>query len=126
MSSVSNRTVTGSDGLVSDVVVLGDKDGNPGGNAAPSGPTNSTTKSVASSTASTNLLAANTSRKRYSVFNESTAIMYLLENGGAASATNYSTQVAAQGYYVTTEWRGTVNAAWATANGNARVTEYTP
>jgi hypothetical protein len=80
--------------------------------------------SVATATAG-NLLAANVNRKRYSLFNDSTAVAYVLEGSGIASATNYSYQIQAGGYFNTTEWGGAVSAAWASANGAARVTEYT-
>ena len=71
-----------------------------------------------------NVLAANPARRRYSVANDSAAVMYLLEGAGVASATSYSVKVQPAGYYSTTEWHGAVSGAWATADGNARVTEY--
>lgn len=85
----------------------------------------STATSITSAASTTVILAANTARKRYSIFNDSTAVMYVLENSGTVSATNYSYQIAAGGYFNTTEWQGAVNAIWASVNGAARVTEYT-
>lgn len=85
-----------------------------------------TPSSVASSASSVTILASNASRKRWSVFNESTAILYLDTTGGTASATSYTTQVAAGGYFegplpVNT---GLITGIWASANGNARVVEF--
>ena len=123
--SVGNRRFIGSDGMVTDGVVMCDSDGNAVGSGA--GAQNSSTKSVASTTtgAAGNILAANTGRRRYAVFNASTAVLYLLEGPGTASSTNYTTQVAPSTSYATSDWRGPVSGAWATANGNAMVTEYT-
>ena len=50
---------------------------------------------------------------------------YVLEGPGAASSTAYSYQLPPGAFYSTTEWRGAVSAAWASANGAARVTEFT-
>lgn len=89
-------------------------------------PATSAATSVAASISPTVILASNTSRRRYSVYNDSTSIAYILENSGTVSTTNYSYQLAAGAYFSSTEWNGAVNALWATAAGNARVMEYTP
>ena len=88
---------------------------------------NSYLVSRASSATPITILPLNPSRQQYSIFNESTSVMYVMEsNSGTVSASNYSFQVAPGAYYVTTNWVGSVTALWATANGNARVTEYAP
>lgn len=93
------------------------------GNASTSTPTN-----VSSSASSVTILAANTSRKGASIFNDSTQILYLLRGGnGVASTTNYSTQIPPNSLYelpapVTT---ALLTGIWASANGAARVTEET-
>lgn len=81
--------------------------------------------SVASSSTVVNLLAANTARKGATIYNESTAVLYV-KFGAAASATSYTVQVAANAYYeIPFGYTGLITGLWATANGNARVTELT-
>ena len=94
---------------------------------ATAGSTTSTTKSVNAVTTATagNILGANTSRQRYVLTNDSTAVAYVLEGAGIASATNYTFQLTAAQPYSTTEWQGAVSAAWGSANGAMRVTEQT-
>lgn len=85
-----------------------------------------TLANVASSATSVAVLAANTSRKGASVFNDSTAILYLKLNVAAASSSSYTVQMAAGSYYeVPSGYNGALSGIWASANGNARVTEYT-
>jgi archaellum component FlaG (FlaF/FlaG flagellin family) len=80
---------------------------------------------VASSASSTQLLAANTARKGFSIFNDSTQILYV-KYGATASATSYVVQIAASGYYEDPwGWQGAVHGIWASANGNARILELT-
>lgn len=88
---------------------------------------NATTTSVAGSASSVTLLAANANRVAYSVYNDSTAILYLLEdNSAAASSSNYTLQVAPGGMWINDEYTGKVVGIWASATGNARITERTP
>lgn len=85
----------------------------------------SSVTSVASSATSVTLLASNTARKGATVFNDSTAILYL-KFGATASATSYTVQIAAGGYYEfpgPTVYSGVVDGIWSAANGNARLTE---
>jgi hypothetical protein len=81
--------------------------------------------SVASSASSVTILASSTGARRYAtVFNDSTAILYLLLDSGTASTTNYTVQVPAAGYFETPAlYRGQLTGIWAAANGFARVTE---
>ena len=84
--------------------------------------------SVASSASDGVLFAANGSAGGRTVFNESSAILYIAFGTLTASATNYTTQVAAGAYYeFPTAGRfygGEVRAIWASANGFARCTEW--
>lgn len=81
--------------------------------------------SVGSATSSTTILALNANRKGATIFNDSTAILYLDLSGGTASSTSYSVQIAAGGYYeVPFGWSGLITGIWASVNGNARVTEF--
>ncbi len=86
-----------------------------------------TRTSVASSASDVLLFAANSRAGGRTVFNESSAILYLAFGSVAASLTNYTVQVAAGAYYefpVTRFYGGEVRAIWASANGNARCTEW--
>lgn len=91
-----------------------------GGGAA----TTATRTNVAGSASSTTILAANTAREGATVYNDSTAILFLELGSAAASATNYTIQIGPQGYYeVPFGYTGQLTGIWAAANGNARVTE---
>ncbi len=80
--------------------------------------------SVAGSATSVNLLAANTARRGAVVVNDSTAVLYV-KLGETASATSYTYRLPA---YATLElpdpvYTGRIDGIWASATGNARVTE---
>lgn len=83
-----------------------------------------TTSSVASSATSVTLLSANSQRIAASVFNDSSAILYL-KFGTTASTSSYKVQIAAGGYYELPQpiYTGRVDGIWASANGNARISE---
>lgn len=81
--------------------------------------------SVASSATNVTILASNATRKQAAVYNESTQILYL-KLGTTASVTSYTVQIPASGYYELpgiTVYTGQIDGIWASANGNARVTE---
>lgn len=81
---------------------------------------------VASSATVVTLKAANASRRSLSIYNESTAVLYV-KFGSTATATDYTVQIAAGGYYEmpTPAYTGIVTGIWASANGAAQVTEGT-
>lgn len=82
--------------------------------------------SVAGAASDTSLLAANAARRGATVFNDSTVTLSLLLGATAASATNFTMKVAAGGYYeVPFGYTGAVRGIWASATGNARITELT-
>ena len=86
-----------------------------------------TLSNVASSATSVTVLAANTSRKGACIFNDSTAVLYL-KFGATASTSSYTVQIAASGYFelpLPNVYTGIMDGIWASANGNARVTELT-
>lgn len=93
----------------------------------PTAPATGTPTNVASSATSVTVLAANVARQGATVYNDSTAILYLLlSTGGTASTTAYTVQVPAQGYYeVPFRYTGALIGIWASAAGSARVTEIT-
>lgn len=79
---------------------------------------------VPGAAADTIILAANAARQGATVYNDSTAILYLLLANAVSSNTVYSLQVAAGGYYeVPAKYTGIIKGIWASATGNARVTE---
>lgn len=99
-----------------------------GGSSGASVPTaaNAAQTNVAQNAASVQLLAANTSRKGFSIYNDSASVLYL-SFSGAASTANYKVQVAANGYFEASPeavFTGAVAGIWAGAGaGNARITE---
>lgn len=90
-------------------------------------PTTGGRSTVAAAAADTLLLAANAARKGMTVYNEGSTVLYLALGTAAASATSYTCQVAAGGYYEAPfEYTGQVRGIWAGApTGNARITELT-
>lgn len=95
--------------------------------AAQGGAATGTKANVASSGSSVTILAANTKRKGAVFYNDSTQILYLDLSGGTASNSSYSVQVPSQGYFELpgpTIYTGLITGIWASANGNARVTEF--
>jgi hypothetical protein len=79
---------------------------------------------VASAAADTKLLAANPSRLKASIFNDSTAVLYVKLGGSGASATSKSFNIAAGGYFEVYDSTADIYGYWASANGYAYVTDY--
>lgn len=72
------------------------------------------------------ILAANTSRLGATIYNDSTAILFLLLSNATASATVYTTQLVPNDYYeVPFNYTGVIKGFYASATGNARVVEMT-
>ena len=84
---------------------------------------------VAAAVADTAILAANADRLPGSrVTNDSTAILYLVLGSGAASATNFTVAIDGKttvpgSFELPTGYTGAVRGYWASATGNARITE---
>jgi hypothetical protein len=86
-----------------------------------------TLSNVASSATNVTLLASNAARLGATIYNDSTQVLYV-KFGTTASATSYVVQIAANGYYEVpgpAVYTGRIDGIWASANGNARVTELT-
>lgn len=80
---------------------------------------------VVAAAADTQLLAANANRVGATIFNDSTAILYL-KFGTGASTTSYTVQIGKNTYYeVPFDYQGAINGYWSSAAGTARVTEVT-
>ncbi len=92
--------------------------------ANPTFPSSSSVTQVASSASSVTLKASNASRRGLSIFNDSTQTLYL-KLGATASTTSYTVQVPSQGFYELPQvvYTGVIDGIWASANGNAYVTE---
>ncbi len=107
-------------------VVLVDASGNTYTAGTSPAPSTSIQTSVASSATDVTILASNALRKGAIVYNDSTAILYLLLSSGTSSNTNYSLQLVSQGSIVLSQgdYSGVVKGIWASANGSARVTEF--
>lgn len=86
-----------------------------------------TKSNVAANASSVTLLAANASRKMASIYNDSSAILYLDMSGGTASATSFTTKLQAETLYEfpLPVYVGAVTGIWASATGAARITEWT-
>lgn len=81
--------------------------------------------SVAGSAASVALLASNANRLGATVYNDSTAILYL-KLGATASTSSFTTKLFPEDYYeVPANYTGVIDGIWASATGNARITELT-
>lgn len=94
--------------------------------ASTTAPATGATTSVASSATTVTILAANTARRGATVYNDSTQVLYLLLGAGTASSSVYTVQLAAGAYYeVPFGFTGVLTGLWASANGNARVTQIT-
>ena len=100
------------------------------GNAVTLGANSSTTGAVTSvggSASNVTLLASNTSRKGAVIFNDSSAILYV-KFGATATTSSFTYRV---NPYQTLEikgemlYTGIIEGIWASATGNARITELT-
>ena len=94
-------------------------------------PSTGTITSVNDTNADATILAANANRKGASIFNDSTALLYLALANVTASATAYSVQVPPGGYFELPicdggVYTGVIKGIWSSdASGAARVTEWT-
>ncbi len=89
-----------------------------------SGNQSATVTSVASSASSVNLFAAGKVNGR-SIYNDSTAVLYV-KFGATASTSSYTLQIPAGGFFEfpVPMYNGQVDGIWASANGNARLTSW--
>ncbi len=86
-------------------------------------PTSATPANVASSASNVTLFTANAAANARTIYNDSTAVLYV-KFGATASASSYTVQLAAGQYYEFPQplYAGQVDGIWASANGNARTT----
>lgn len=89
----------------------------------PKATTTTASTSVAASATSVTVLASNTGRIGATIYNDSTATLYL-KLGATASSTSYSVKMLADDYYeVPYFYTGVIDGIWTSATGSARVTE---
>jgi hypothetical protein len=84
-----------------------------------------TVASVASSASSVTIFAASGTARGRTVWNDSTAVLYL-KFGATATTSSYTVQLAAGAFYEFPQpiYGGIVDGIWASANGNARTSEW--
>lgn len=89
------------------------------------GPQSATPTNVAASASSVTLFSATGQARGRTVYNDSTAVLYL-KLGSSASSTSYTVQLGAGAYYEFPQpvYSGVVAGVWASATGSARVTEW--
>jgi hypothetical protein len=113
-NTISGQTVE------AQATVLVGPDGNP------IQPSNSTVSSVASSTSTVTILAANAARRGAIIFNDSTSNLYV-KLGSGASTTSFSVRLGTAGLFQLPYpvYTGIITGVWSSVNGAARVTELT-
>lgn len=84
-----------------------------------------TEANVASSATNVTVFAASAPVNGRAVYNDSTAVLYL-KFGATASATSHTVQIPAAGFFEfpVPVYAGQVDGIWASANGNARTTQW--
>lgn len=84
-----------------------------------------TQSSVAGNASNVTLLASNASRLGATIFNDSTAFLYV-KLGATSSTTSFSIKLSQDDYYeIPFGYTGIIDGIWASATGNARITEIT-
>lgn len=136
--ALNNQVVAADFGLITNTVIHGlttaggggyvDVKVNPSGSLAVtlSTATASARTSVAGAAVDTLILAANSNRLGATVYNDSTAILYLALGTAAASTTDFTVKMVAGAYYeVPFGYTGMIRGIWASATGSARIGEVT-
>ncbi len=94
-------------------------------NVKPTRAATGTRTSVAAAAVDTLLLAANANRISCVIYNDSTAALYVGIGTTAASTSNFTFKLDAGGVYEDYDFTGQIRGIWASATGNARITEKT-
>ena len=126
--TAANSTAIKVDGSAVTQPVSGTITANAGSGTFTTKETRSTTpsqSSVAGSASSVSLLASNSNRLGATIFNDSTAALYI-KLGATASTTSFTIKLSQDDYYeVPFGYTGAIDGIWASATGNARITELT-
>jgi hypothetical protein len=89
-------------------------------------PATSTTHSVVGSATNVVLLASNTTRLGATIYNDSSALLYV-KLGATASTTDFTIKMFPLGYYeIPYGYTGEIDGIWSSALGHARIDELTP
>lgn len=92
---------------------------------SPSIATTSTPSAVNASTTSVTILALNSNRKGATIWNNSTADLYI-DFDSAASTSDFAVKLSAGGYFeLPFDYTGVISGIWSAANGAALVRELT-
>lgn len=84
----------------------------------------STPSTVAASTSIQTIISANSNRKGLTIWNDSTANLFI-DFDSAASASDFAVKISAGGYYeMPFDYTGVISGIWSAANGNALVREF--
>lgn len=91
------------------------------------GTTGAQTNVSATVTANTTLIAADSTRVGLTIFNDSTATLFLLMGAGTQSSTVFTTEIPPNGYYEVPDAMVSLRASgnWSSAAGAARITAVT-
>ncbi|MBC1218488.1 hypothetical protein GNF10_17345 [Nostoc sp. UCD121] len=85
----------------------------------------STPTTVASSASSVTILASNSNRKGATIWNDSTANLFI-EFAATATTSAFTAKLSSDGYFeVPFNYTGVISGIWSAANGNALVRELT-
>jgi hypothetical protein len=138
VKALNNQVVATDFGLITNTVIHGlttaggggyiDVKVNPSGSLAVafSTATANARTSVAGAAADTLILAANSNRLGATIYNDSSAILYLALGTAAASTTDFTVKMVASAYYeVPFGYTGMIRGIWASATGSARIGEVT-
>ncbi|MBD2354744.1 hypothetical protein H6G41_08895 [Tolypothrix sp. FACHB-123] len=91
----------------------------------PSTASTSTPSTVNSSATSVTILALNSNRKGATIWNNSTADLYI-DFDSTASTSDFAVKLSAGGYFeLPFDYTGVISGIWSTANGSALVRELT-
>lgn len=86
--------------------------------------TNANTTAIPSSTSSTLFLAPNPDRRKIIIFNESTALLYVLLEAAGVTSSFYTVSIGpSSSYEFAFAYTGAVSGTWQSVNGQALVTE---
>lgn len=85
--------------------------------------TNATVSSVNSSASNVTLLSAKQGRRGFTIWNNSSAILYVKLGATATSSDCTKKLIADEFWFCPIEYNGRVDGIWASANGSALVTE---
>jgi hypothetical protein len=89
-------------------------------------PSTSTTSSVAGSATNVTLLPSNGTRLGATIYNDSTALLYI-KLGALATSTDFTIKLFPMSYWeVPFGYTGEIDGIWASATGHARIDELTP